>query len=188
MGSRYQTTLGAPPLHSRAGRLTCLRLFAAGWIALSLTACQQASRLTQPPTATASAVASSTPAAASADAVLTRTTVTQIAKKSTPGIVQVTNERQVLQGSSRAVVPAGVGTGFVVDNLGHIVTNDHVIADAQRLEIQTTDGKTFPVKDESDLARILYEHKPGDTVTVTVAHGEGTEDVKVTLGAAPATG
>ena len=39
---------------------------------------------------------------------------------------------------------------------------------------------------ESDLARILSDHKPDDSVALTVARGEGTQDIKVTLGAPPA--
>lgn len=61
-----------------------------------------------------------------------------------PGIVQITNEQQTPQAGSGALVPASVGTGFVIDGQGHILTNDHVIAQAQQLQVQTTDGRTLP--------------------------------------------
>src|SRR5262249_697455 len=59
-------------------------------------------------------------------------------------------------------VPAGVGTGFVIDNQGNIITNNHVVAQAQRLEVLTTDGKTFPARligrdPRTDLAVIRVE-------------------------------
>lgn len=76
--------------------------------------------------------------------VLARDSISRVAAESKPGIVQITNEQQTLQGGTTAIVPAGVGTGFVIDTQGHILTNNHVIANAQKLEVQTTDGRTFP--------------------------------------------
>jgi S1-C subfamily serine protease len=43
-----------------------------------------------------------------------------------------------------------------------------------------------PVKDESDLQRVTAQRKPGETVTLTVARPDQTQEVRVTLGAAPA--
>ncbi|MDD5369229.1 MAG: trypsin-like peptidase domain-containing protein [Anaerolineaceae bacterium] len=42
-----------------------------------------------------------------------------------------------------------------------------------------------PLKDESDLAKILSAHKPGDVITLSVDRGNKTGQVKVTLGEAP---
>jgi S1-C subfamily serine protease len=42
------------------------------------------------------------------------------------------------------------------------------------------------LKEESDLAKFLSGHKPGDVVTLTVDRGNKTGQVKVTLGEAPA--
>jgi serine protease Do len=36
----------------------------------------------------------------------------------------------------------GVGSGVVIDNDGHVLTNNHVIENAQQLKITTTDGRT----------------------------------------------
>jgi S1-C subfamily serine protease len=122
----------------------------------------------------ATAGATSTPAAAAAAAPpaagdprvlpLTRGLVGQVAAKAKPGVVQITNERYVLQarGGPGQVVPAGAGTGFVIDGQGHILTNNHVVEDAQALEIETADGKTFTAKligrdPRTDLAVIQVE-------------------------------
>ena len=43
-------------------------------------------------------------------------------------------------------VPAGSGSGFVWDDAGHIVTNFHVIADAQHLTVTLHDQRTFPAR------------------------------------------
>lgn len=37
-------------------------------------------------------------------------------------------------------VPAGAGTGIVIDDEGHVLTNYHVVADADRLTVTTPDG------------------------------------------------
>jgi len=42
--------------------------------------------------------------------------------------------------------PAGTGSGFMIDDQGHILTNNHVVADADRLEVALSDGTTFPAK------------------------------------------
>lgn len=66
-----------------------------------------------------------------------------VAKKDTPGVVQITNEQVQLgamgQGGGQAV-PAGVGTGIVMDNQGHILTNDHVVRGAQKLVVSLSNG------------------------------------------------
>jgi serine protease Do len=99
--------------------------------------------------------------AASADA-LNQGTIADIAAKSKPGIVQITNEQQNLSAGGTGLVPAGVGTGFVIDDQGHMLTNNHVVAQAQKLEVQTTDGRTFPAKligrdPRTDLAVVQVE-------------------------------
>jgi S1-C subfamily serine protease len=42
--------------------------------------------------------------------------------------------------------PAGTGSGFMIDDQGHILTNNHVVADADKLEVTLSDGTTFPAK------------------------------------------
>jgi len=37
--------------------------------------------------------------------------------------------------------PSGTGSGFVYDDKGHIVTNNHVVADAKRIEVTFYDGE-----------------------------------------------
>jgi serine protease Do len=53
----------------------------------------------------------------------------------------------------------GVGSGVVIDNDGHVLTNNHVVDNAQRLKIATTDGrieegKVIGTDDITDLAVI----------------------------------
>jgi 2-alkenal reductase len=50
--------------------------------------------------------------------------------------------------------------------------------------ITAIDGETVTGMD--DLIAIINQHKPGDTVTLTVLSGTSTKDVKVTLAERPA--
>ena len=56
----------------------------------------------------------------------------------------------------------GVGSGFVWDTAGHIVTNNHVVAGAARITVTLHDGTTAPAKvvgtdPESDLAVVQVD-------------------------------
>src|SRR5215212_3795250 len=42
--------------------------------------------------------------------------------------------------------PQGTGTGFIIDGQGHILTNNHVVADADRLEVTLSNGTTIPAQ------------------------------------------
>lgn len=46
-------------------------------------------------------------------------------------------------GQQRAPKVQGMGSGFFVDPEGHIVTNNHVVANADRIEIMIPDGETY---------------------------------------------
>jgi S1-C subfamily serine protease len=41
---------------------------------------------------------------------------------------------------------AGAGSGFIADEQGHIVTNNHVVEDADRLEVTLEDARTVPAR------------------------------------------
>jgi serine protease Do len=93
-------------------------------------------------------VAASAGAPAGQSPPLAPDSVINVAKKDTPGVVQITNE-QVQLGSlgNSQTVPTGVGTGIVLDNQGHILTNDHVVRGAQKLIVTLADGtKEYPAK------------------------------------------
>jgi len=65
-------------------------------------------------------------------------------ERNSPGVVYITNEafNLVQRGQQLAVdlQPKGTGTGWVFDTEGHIVTNYHVIKDANALQVRFIDG------------------------------------------------
>lgn len=56
----------------------------------------------------------------------------------------------------------GQGSGFFINKEGDVITNSHVLQEASRAAIRTTDGKEYPVKE------VLAEDKEGDLIRVSV--------------------
>jgi len=56
----------------------------------------------------------------------------------------------------------GQGSGFFISSDGNIITNRHVLADANRAEVKTADGKVYPI------TRIVAENKDADIVRASV--------------------
>ncbi len=75
------------------------------------------------------------------------TAIRQVAQAVRPAVVQITNEQvQADQFNQAFAVPAGVGSGFVYDAQGHILTNNHVVEGAQQLLVSLPDGRSFKAK------------------------------------------
>lgn len=62
----------------------------------------------------------------------------EIFEKSESGVVRVN-----VQKSSEAQIPAGVGSGFVFDKQGHVITNAHVVEGATKVVITFLDGREY---------------------------------------------
>ena len=70
---------------------------------------------------------------------LAKLSLTKLVKKIQPAVVTVITydmDKNVL----------GQGTGFFVDNKGHLITNYHVLKGGYTAEVQTYDGKKYPIK------------------------------------------
>lgn len=114
----------------------------------------------------ARAQAAQTSAAQSADL---RSAIRQVSDQVRPAIVQITNlQQQPGQLVAGGTVPAGVGSGVIYDAQGHILTNNHVVAGAQRLQVSLPDRRTFPAQligadPQTDLAVVQVQ---GDNLPV----------------------
>lgn len=67
----------------------------------------------------------------------------------------------------------GAGTGIVWDEEGHIVTNFHVIREADEVIVQLGDGTTYPARyvggtEARDIAVVKIEAPPGELVPISV--------------------
>lgn len=61
-----------------------------------------------------------------------------IFEKAEPGVVRVNVQR-----AESAEVAGGVGSGFVFDKKGHIITNEHVVSNANKIVITFLDGRSY---------------------------------------------
>jgi len=96
------------------------------------------------PVLTPTAVAAAPSVAPPADL---STAIRQVAQKVKPAVVQITNQQvQFDQFNQPFTIPAGVGSGVIYDRQGHILTNNHVIEGAEKLQVSLPDGRSFPGK------------------------------------------
>jgi serine protease Do len=72
-------------------------------------------------------------------------------------------------GSDPQQAPAEMasGTGFIIDNQGHILTNNHVVADAERVVVRLVDGRQF------DDARVVGRDPNTDVAVVQITPRAG---------------
>jgi len=87
-------------------------------------------------------------------------TLIELFEKSEEGVVKIKVER-----ISSQVDTGGVGSGFVYDNLGHIITNTHVVDGANKATVTFLDGSQYNAeiigKDKfTDIAVIKVSEKP----------------------------
>jgi S1-C subfamily serine protease len=88
-------------------------------------------------------------------------TINEIYERAAPGVVQVTSASRTTDTSSGAAPPA-LGSGFVVDKAGHIVTNYHVVEGGDRISVSfsnrdTVDAKLVGTDPSTDLALLEVE-------------------------------
>jgi S1-C subfamily serine protease len=74
--------------------------------------------------------------------------IRDVAQKVKPAVVQITNEQVQFNAFTNQpfAVPAGVGSGMIYDDQGHILTNDHVVEGAQQLTVALPDGSIYQAK------------------------------------------
>ena len=93
----------------------------------------------------ASAAGASTSSPALGSALDFQSAIEAAVQKVKPAVVQITNQQtQASQFGQPYSVPSGVGSGVIYDSQGHILTNNHVVAGAQKLLVSLPDGRSFP--------------------------------------------
>lgn len=104
----------------------------------------------------------------------------QVFEHARPSVVFVTNEQLARNPRSWDImsVPAGTGTGFVWGNEGYIVTNYHVVENANKVVITLQDQSVWPAKvvglaPERDLA-VLKITAPREKLT-TLPLGDSSQ-------------
>jgi serine protease Do len=86
-----------------------------------------------------------------------------LAEYASAAVVDITAVRERTQGKDGRRVPIsqGEGSGFIFQADGYILTNDHVVGDADRVTVRLKDGREFPGKvtraPEMDIALVKIE-------------------------------
>jgi serine protease Do len=108
--------------------------------------------------------------------------ITDLAERVKPSVVNVLPALSTRNGNARERLPnsPGSGSGVIIDDQGHIITNNHVVGDANEVEVRLSDKTKFTAqvigKDpDTDLAllkintdRALPYAQLGDSGTVKV--------------------
>jgi S1-C subfamily serine protease len=69
-------------------------------------------------------------------------TLVEIFEKSESGVVRINVKRPTTDPRG----PGGIGSGFVYDKEGHVITNDHVVQNSEKLVVTFLDGRSFNAK------------------------------------------
>jgi S1-C subfamily serine protease len=91
-------------------------------------------------------------ASAPAQAATPATTLSAVFRQTENSVVQITskvsevNSNIIINGNPLESQSSRLGSGFVYDNKGHIVTNNHVVDGAQTVDVTFVDGNTYSAK------------------------------------------
>ena len=94
--------------------------------------------------------------------------ITDLFERCSPSVVYISPLREVRESyfsRETQIVPVGTGSGFVWDEAGHIVTNYHVVENAQGALVTLSDRSQYPVTKwapfpDKDLAVLTIEAPP----------------------------
>ncbi len=86
-------------------------------------------------------------------------------RKALPSVVNITSTAVAFDFFNRPVPQQGQGSGFILDKQGHILTNNHVIDNAQRVEVTLSDKHKYKatvvgIDKQHDLTRFSSSTRP----------------------------
>lgn len=113
------------------------------------------------PTATDAIIATPTQLPLPADVSDEQALLVNLYERSNPAVVNIT----IYGGQGGQIEPLGQGSGFVYDQEGRIVTNDHVVEGAEQVEVTFSDGtireaEVIGKDPNSDLAVVKVDQLP----------------------------
>jgi 2-alkenal reductase len=106
--------------------------------------------------------------------------LTELYRRASPAVVSIDvvlgeNANDLLDGGPQIPdnLPASQGSGFLYDDQGHIVTNNHVVEEATMLQVVFFDGSTTVAEivgtdPDSDLAVIKVEELPTEAAPLSI--------------------
>src|SRR5581483_7397297 len=112
-------------------------------------------------------------------------------ERAAPSVVTVHSAKTVARGplglGGRRLLAQGLGSGVVIDTAGYIVTNNHVVADANELAVALPDGTLRPtrligVDPDSDLALLKIDAPNLKPITFGDMKSVAVGDVVLAMG------
>ncbi|HET8522507.1 MAG TPA: trypsin-like peptidase domain-containing protein [Thermomicrobiales bacterium] len=107
--------------------------------------------------------------------------VADVAAKANKAVVTVTNLQPVNNPFSNTQSgqpqPVGMGSGYIIDDAGHVVTNNHVVAGGTAFQVELYDGTTLDATlvgtdPFQDVAVLKLDLSNGQKVPATVSFGD----------------
>ncbi len=98
-----------------------------------------------------------------------------------PGLPDDDELRRYFGGPDPSEPRTGAGSGFIIDTQGHIMTNNHVVANASRVTVRLLDGRVFNatvVGADSTTDVAVIKVQPSGEPLPTVTFGD-SDDVRV---------
>ncbi len=93
----------------------------------------------------------------------------EIFEQSESGVVRVNVQRE-----AQIIGTSSLGSGFVFDTFGHIITNSHVVADAEKIVVTFLDGRSYNAQ--------LVGTDPFTDIAVVKVNAEQTQFHPISLG------
>ncbi|MGA0555121.1 S1C family serine protease [Larkinella sp. VNQ87] len=101
-------------------------------------------------------------------------TVVNVAKKVSPSIVQIKVSGRPKEnppsGRGRPQPEGGTGSGFIISSDGYVITNNHVVAGAAKIEVALPDGRDFEAT--------LIGRDPATDIAVIKVYGDGLKAIR----------
>jgi putative serine protease PepD len=97
----------------------------------------------------------------------------EVYQRASPGVVNIVSVVVKYDFFYNPIPQKGTGSGAIIDKKGYIITNNHVIQNAQSLEVTLADGSKWPAEligsdPNSDLAVIRIKGPPGEISVIAM--------------------